>query len=109
MALTELLQPQILSPISTFKGGLMFATRWNPFGRNIWNQVQQMQDEMNRLFDRWGDGRAGFATFPAVNVWEESDALYVQAELPGLNLNDLEIFVTGNNQLTIKGERKANV
>ena len=88
----------------------MFATRWNPWNRNLWGQVQQFQEEMNRMFDRWGDGRSGLsAGFPAVNVWEEEDALFVEAELPGLNLNDLEIFVTGHNQLTIKGERKANV
>jgi HSP20 family protein len=90
----------------------MFGTRWNPFNRNnVWGQMQQMQDEMNRLFSRWGDGRSGwgYAAFPAVNVWEEDDALFVEAELPGLNLADLEIFVTGHNQLTIKGERKVVV
>jgi HSP20 family protein len=30
----------------------------------------------------------------------------VEAELPGLDLKDLEIFVTGGTQLTLKGERK---
>jgi HSP20 family molecular chaperone IbpA len=30
----------------------------------------------------------------------------LEAELPGLDLKGLEIFVTGGNQLTIKGERK---
>ena len=44
-------------------------------------------------------------SFPALNVWEQEDALVVEAELPGLGLEDLEIFVTGQNQLTIKGER----
>ena len=42
-----------------------------------------------------------------MNVWEEGEALVVEAELPGLALEDLDIFVTGHNQLTIKGERKA--
>ena len=46
------------------------------------------------------------ATFPPVNVWEEGDAVLVEAELPGLDLKDLEIYVTGGNQLTVKGERK---
>ena len=31
--------------------------------------------------------------------------IFVEAELPGLKLEDLEIYVTGGNQLTIKGER----
>ena len=33
----------------------MLLTRWNPFGRSWLDQVQQLQSEMNRLFDRWGD------------------------------------------------------
>ena len=33
----------------------MNQTRWQPFSP-IWNQMQQLQTEMNRLFDRWGDG-----------------------------------------------------
>jgi HSP20 family protein len=77
----------------------------------MWNQLQQIQNEMNRVFDRWSDGGgrvAGVSNFPPVNVWEEGDALHVEAELPGLKLEDLEIYVTGNNQLTLKGERKTH-
>jgi HSP20 family protein len=63
---------------------------------------------MNRLFDRWGtDGSRGAAlAYPALNVWDQGDTLFVEAELPGMDLKDLEIYVTGNDQLTIKGERK---
>jgi HSP20 family protein len=73
--------------------------------------MQQLQNEMNQLFDRWGDnGRRGFApAFPAVNVWEDSEALFVEAELPGVDAKDLDIHVTGGNQLTVKGERKPAV
>ena len=76
----------------------------------LWNQLHVFQSEMNRLIDRWGHdgGRPQpWATFPPINVWEVADDLQVEAELPGLRLEDLEIFVTGNNQLTLKGERKA--
>ena len=34
------------------------------------------------------------------------DAHLVEAELPGFNLDELEMYVTGENQLSIKGERK---
>jgi HSP20 family protein len=76
----------------------------------VWNQLQTLQNEMNRLFDRWG-GDAGHSLFglrayPAMNVWEEGDAVRVEAELPGVDFKDLEIYVTGGNQLTVKGERK---
>lgn len=84
----------------------MRLSRWEPLG--MWNQMQQLQNEMNRLFDRWGDGGGLAATvaFPAVNVWEDAESVHVDAELPGLDLKDLEIYVTGGNRLAIKGERK---
>lgn len=86
----------------------MRSSRWQSF-TPVWNQLQQFQQEMNHLFDRWQGGNpfAGFVGFPPLNVWEEGDRVYVEAELPGLDLKDLEIFVTGGNQLTLKGERKA--
>lgn len=87
----------------------MRLSHWQPWNNPVWNQLQQMQSEMNRLFDRWaGDGaRAlGLTAYPPVNVWEEDDNLFVETELPGLDLKDLEIYVTGGNQLSLKGERK---
>jgi len=89
----------------------MLSTTRNLF-HPAWNQLQQMQGELNRLFNRWGDdgGRyQSWTSYPPVNVWEEGDSLHIEAELPGLKLADLEIFVTGNNQLTLKGERKAEL
>ena len=91
----------------------MRLSRWQTFNP-VWNQLQQLQGEMNQLFDRWGHegGRRLWnlaAGYPPVNVWEEADAIHVEAELPGLDLKDLEIYVTNGNQLTIKGERKQGV
>lgn len=86
----------------------MNVTRWQPFSP-VFNQLQQLSEDMNRFFTRFGDGGRTFGlapSFPAVNVWEDVDKVYVEAELPGLDLKDLEIYVTGGNQLTIKGDRK---
>jgi HSP20 family protein len=86
----------------------MRALRWQTFNP-LFNQVQQLQSEMNRLFDRWGGVANPFGTlvaFPPVNVWEDGEQVHVEAELPGLALDNLEIFVTGGDQLTLKGERK---
>jgi len=67
---------------------------------------------MNQLFERWTSNDPtgnGSALWPPVNMWEDGDNVLVEAELPGLDLKSLEIFVTGGNQLTFKGERKLNV
>jgi HSP20 family protein len=86
----------------------MLLTRFNPLSPGWLNQMQQLQSEMNRLFDRWGDSRfpAETAPFPAINVWEDEHVFTAEAELPGLDLKDVEIYITGQSQLTIKGERK---
>ena len=85
----------------------MFFTRWtmNP----VWRSLNEMQHEVNRVFDRWGHHPFGIGEFPTLNLWEDENALHLEAELPGLDLNDVEIFVTGHNQLTLKGERKPPV
>jgi HSP20 family protein len=83
-------------------------SRW-PSSHPLWSPMHQLQGELNRLFDRYATGEpssANYTTFPALNVWEEGEHLVVEAELPGLDLNDVEIYVTGGNQLTIKGARK---
>jgi HSP20 family protein len=87
----------------------MTLSRWQPFSSPLWKTLRELQHEMNRVFDRWGeDGRRllGVAAYPALNVWEDTENIFVEAELPGLDLKDLSIYVTGGNQLTIKGERK---
>lgn len=43
--------------------------------------------------------------FPALNIWEDGQSLMAEAEVPGLTMDDLEVFVVGN-ELTIKGNRK---
>lgn len=83
----------------------MFTRMANPFAA-----LNQLQREMNRLFDGYGLRLNGgtaprAATFPALNVWEDGDALYAEAELPGVKQDDLEVYAVGN-ELTIKGSRK---
>ena len=82
----------------------MFFSRWT--ASPVLRSLNEMQHEVNRLFDRWGRHPLGLGEFPTMNLWEEDDALFLEAELPGLELQDLELFVTGHNQFTIKGERK---
>jgi HSP20 family protein len=67
-------------------------------------------DRLQRaMFDRLETplmARGLAVTYPALNVWEDAEAVFAEAELPGLKLEDVEIYVTGSDQLTIKGKRE---
>ena len=88
---------------------MSILTRWEPF-RELRNEMSRFQRGMDRLFGRWGIEfpiRPALAvSYPAVNLWEDDDFVYAEAELPGLRLSDVEITVAGDNQLTIKGKRE---
>ena len=79
----------------------MLAPHWQP-----WSEMNRLSREMDRLFSRGGIGRStDVSLFPALNVWQDEDNFYIEAELAGFCMEDIEIYVTGN-QLTLKGERK---
>ena len=84
-------------------------TSWKPF-EHIWRDMNRFEQDANRLLGQFlGNGRhfpRVAPAFPALNIWEDADAIYAEAELPGLKLEDLEIYVTGSDQLTIKGSRQ---
>ncbi|ETR68970.1 MAG: heat shock protein HSP20 [Candidatus Magnetoglobus multicellularis str. Araruama] len=87
---------------------MAFTTIFQPTGYNRLYQYDILQNEMNRLFDSFfGGQRRGrrSAGFPALNVSQDTDNIYVTAELPGIDVNDVEINVNGDS-LHIKGERK---
>ncbi len=46
------------------------------------------------------------AAYPEVNVWEDDANVYVEAEIPGIGMDDLDITMLGGD-LTITGERRA--
>ncbi len=47
------------------------------------------------------------AASPAMNVWQDDTTVYVEAELPGVTMKDLEVLVL-DDELTIKGQRRVN-
>lgn len=74
-------------------------TPFNPFG--------QLRSEMDRLFDSFtgrGNGLSSTDAFPTLNVWEDERNYIVEAELPGVDLKDIELNVAGA-ELTIQGNR----
>ena len=79
----------------------MVLTRWNPE-----TEVDQLlKTVFDDSFGTWGHNRASRASSPHMNVYENEDAFYVEAAMPGLNMNDIEI-TTHKQVLTIRGERK---
>jgi HSP20 family protein len=43
--------------------------------------------------------------FPAMNIWEDANCLFAEAEVPGLSMKDIEVTVEGDS-LTVKGHRE---
>ncbi len=76
----------------------MFNAR---FGTDTFRRLKDEVDQVWRDVTRSG---GAFQSFPALNVWESDDALFVEAELPGLKQDNLELEIMGG-ELTIKGQR----
>lgn len=87
---------------------MSMLTRFEPY-----REMRRLQQNFDQLFGRLGLNRLNLtswpelaATYPPVNVWEDDDFVHAETELPGLKLADLEISVTGDNELILKGKRE---
>ena len=81
----------------------MFRRRMIP---TMWDDMNRLQREMNRLFDSYDRDGMPAAGFPAMNVWMNDEGAVVTAELAGIDVKDLDISVVGET-LTLSGERRA--
>ena len=73
------------------------------------NLLNQLQREVNRLFEtsRSGDEETGHMLAdwaPAVDIKEEPNQFVIRADLPGVDLKDIEVTLE-NGVLTLKGQR----
>jgi HSP20 family protein len=84
----------------------MTIVRWDPF-----KDFLSLQQDMGKLFDRrfgWsGRGPADWVGewTPAIDMYDTDEEIIVQAELPGLTAQDIDISIK-DDALTIKGEKK---
>ncbi|RMH62894.1 MAG: Hsp20/alpha crystallin family protein [Zetaproteobacteria bacterium] len=79
----------------------MTVVRWSP-----WKELEDMQRSLTRLLDSDASANSERGTWlPAVDVRETTDALLIQAELPGIDKKDVRIELH-EGRLTISGERK---
>ena len=68
-------------------------------------QMHRLTSELEKVFGSdFNDGSPQL--LPHVNVWEDVDSFLVEAELPGVNFDEVEIHVHEGDQISIKGERK---
>jgi HSP20 family protein len=82
----------------------MALVRYEPL-----NLLNQLQREVNRLFEtsRSGDEETGHMLadwMPAVDIKEEPTQFVIHADLPGVELKDIEVTLE-NGVLTLKGQR----
>ena len=84
----------------------MNIVKYDPF-----RELFALQNEMNRLFTGAFPQRGSQeeirhgAWNPSVDIYESKDQLILEAELPGMSREDVEVSIE-NNVITLKGERK---
>ncbi|MFO7782294.1 MAG: Hsp20/alpha crystallin family protein [Spirochaetia bacterium] len=71
-------------------------------------EFDRLRSEINRIFDDdWFGGRGLLdRTFvPSMDIEDSDEEVLVTAELPGVDIKDVDVSVSGN-VLTVKGEKK---
>ena len=74
-----------------------------------WQPMKEFE-RMERIFEdalaRWGNGETEPGAWnPRVNVFEKDDEVIVEADLPGVKKEDIEVRLE-NHTLLLKGERQ---
>jgi len=77
----------------------MALTRWEPSG------MRTLRDQINRMFEDVMTPALRGMQGPAVDVFQKDNDVLVEAELPGMDIKDVEINAT-ENTLTIQGTTK---
>lgn len=68
--------------------------------------LQELRRRMNRVFEDSDSGESAPRTWaPAVDVLESQHEIVLEAELPGMSKDEIDIQLTGET-LTLRGERK---
>jgi HSP20 family protein len=78
------------------------------------NPIATFQDEVNKLFNdffgdvslpRWATSEPSFSMTPAMDVIENEKNYQVVAELPGMDIRDVQLTIA-DGYVTLKGEKK---
>ena len=78
---------------------------------DAFHDLRSLQNEVNRLFssnmsDAFADEGIARGTWnPPVDIYENKDRIVIEADLPGMNREDIHLTF-GNNVLNLSGERR---
>ena len=78
--------------------------RWG----NAWDAFHDLESEVDRLLEGVSlslQGTRSSRRFPLMNLLEQPDQFLLTAEIPGVDISDLEVTASGG-RLTIKGVRR---
>ena len=76
---------------------------WSNVGRrSLWREMDRFQRELNSLMDGLASGRQG--QFPPLNIWASDEHALITAELPGIDVEELDVSVVSDT-VTISGRR----
>jgi len=82
----------------------------NPFGKGMQISLSDLQEEMNRMFDRMWHAGISTAPFdgqdwaPVIDLVNEPTRLVLTAEVPGLRVDDIEVCYE-EGQVILKGNK----
>ena len=83
----------------------MALIRWQPF-----HEMDALQRDMNRMFEALASNEQGSmrqSFLPLAEMEQTEDAIHLKVEVPGMNLDDLDVQVT-KEAVMITGDRKTN-
>lgn len=74
-------------------------------------EVDHIQNEINRIFNKhlaphhWQDNTDLNLLEPDIDIFETDKAVMVEAELPGMKASDIDVQISKEGYLTIRGEK----
>jgi HSP20 family protein len=83
-------------PIDRFRDEMnrTFDRVWRDFDRDPWSALATLPDTLGTMSD-----------WPAIDMAEDDKAVTLRVDVPGLDLKDVDVEVSGN-LLTIRGQRE---
>jgi len=82
----------------------MFMDQWFPFF-DVGKTLEEMDRVLGRMGRPLGLRSVPRGTFPAINIYQQDDAVVLTAEVPGVQPEDLDLTVL-NDSVTLTGRRK---